>query len=226
MFRTGIYAILDAEALGLGLATDLQREWPRLVEYAIAAREGGAVAIQLRAKDQSVSPQLRADLALALCAALAGAVDLVVNDDPAAAVAAGCGLHLGQGDGAVDAARQRLGPGALIGWSTHDLAQVDVAQGEDCDYIGFGPVRHTRSKRGADPVTGWAGLADACRRSTKPVVAIGGLELADVLLVRSAGAYAMAVIGAWLGQESRTPELAYAALRRLSDAWSADGSEP
>jgi thiamine-phosphate diphosphorylase len=147
-----------------------------------------------------------------------GAVDLplFVNDDAMMAHELGLGLHLGQGDG--DAGQVHVRP---LGWSTHDVAQVRAAADGPAAYLGFGPVRATTGKQAADPVTGWALLEQAVAVARQPVVAIGGLELPDVARVRSSGAHAMAVIGAWLGPagQPHTPDRACTALARLAQAW-------
>lgn len=219
MFASGIYAILDADRLGLHSEADLRRDWQRLLELAVAARHGGAVAVQLRCKGLPVPSPLRAELALTLRTALGGDAALVIDDDLEAARASGAGLHLGQHDQPCRVARLSLGEAGLIGWSTHNLQQVAESETFPCDYIGFGPVRHTGSKTGADPVTGWAALADACRAASRPVVAIGGLQAEDAAVARGAGAHAMAVIGAWLSSASVDAEQAYASMRTLSAAW-------
>lgn len=165
---------------------------PVLLGRALA--RGGCRVVQLRAKQ--ATPAERLAMATALLQALAdtGAL-LVVNDDVEVAARSGAhGVHLGQGDGELARARARLGPDALIGRSTHDLAQVDAAVAEGADYIGFGPVFPTRTKVDADPVVGLEGLARACARSGVPVVAIGGLRREELARLATCGAHGWAVV--------------------------------
>ncbi|MBI5609619.1 MAG: thiamine phosphate synthase [Deltaproteobacteria bacterium] len=226
MFSSGIYAILDGDRLGLDTPASVRGALPLLTELAVAAREGGAVALQLRLKAVDVTPELRAQVAHALVRAVGDRLPLVINDDVAAATALRSGLHLGQGDGDVAQVRAAVGPAALVGWSTHNMPQVRAAQELPCDYLGFGPILWTGSKRGLDPVTGWAQLTDACAASVKPVVAIGGLGLEHAVLARAAGAHAMAVIGGWLGPagERASAESSHARLVALVAAWQAGGT--
>ncbi len=225
MFSTGIYAILDGDRLGLASPDQVRAALPWLAELAVAAREAGAVALQLRLKGLENASELRVLAGQVLARALAGQMPLVINDDAGAARALGAGLHLGQGDGDVTQARA-LAADALLGWSTHDLEQVRAAQDLACDYLGFGPILWTGSKRGLDPVTGWAQLTDACAASAKPIVAIGGLGLEHAVLARAAGAHAMAVISGWLGPAGDRPtaENSYARLSQLAAAWQAGGT--
>lgn len=193
----------------------------RLLRYALAALSGGAVALQLRFKSVPLGDSGRAQIAKTLVQALPRDLKVIVDDDIAAAAYAGCGVHLGQTDAPVNDARLALGPEALIGWSTHHLQQVEIAQAMAASYLGFGPVRPTESKALADAVTGWAQLNDACRTSAIPVVAIGGLQAQDAVTARACGAWAMAVIGAWLGPADNPwpPEQAAAAMAVLVHDW-------
>ncbi|MBM4344480.1 MAG: thiamine phosphate synthase [Deltaproteobacteria bacterium] len=177
--------------------------------------------MQLRYK--AGSSHARLACAIAMEQAAAGDLAVVVNDDIAVARTARTGLHLGQMDGDPRGVRDVLGDRALLGWSTHNLAQVDVAATLPVDYLGFGPVRATQTKRSSDPVTGWAMLADACGRARVPVVAIGGMQVQDAAIARSAGAAAMAVVGAWLRDGERVRAVAEAedALTLLVHAWNA-----
>jgi thiamine-phosphate pyrophosphorylase len=144
---------------------------------------------------------------------------LVVNDRVDLAIAAEAdAVHLGQTDlplGEARALLARAGISALIGVSTHDLDQVRIAVAAGADYLGFGPVSPTRTKENPDKVTGVQGLAAACRvAGATPVVAIGGLTVADGPALRAAGAAAACAISAVNG----APDVA-AAGRALGAAW-------
>jgi thiamine-phosphate pyrophosphorylase len=105
------------------------------------------------------------------------------------------GVHVGQDDLAPLAVRQILGPGAIVGYSTHTTAQVEAASAEPVTYVAIGPVFGTRTKAtGYEPV-GLALVSDAARVSRGlPVVAIGGITLETAPAVIEAGASSIAVI--------------------------------
>ncbi|MEO5363633.1 MAG: thiamine phosphate synthase [Magnetococcus sp. DMHC-8] len=124
---------------------------------------------------------------------------VVINDHVELAVSlAADGVHVGQTDTPVAVCRQRLGPDKLIGLSTHSLAEVEDANRADVDYVGFGPLFATCTKPDAAAVQGVTRLAAVCRTARKPVVAIGGIQVADLAQVATAGATAAAMIsGLW-----------------------------
>lgn len=224
-FAAGVYAIVDAETLGLqwhGAGADWDHWVEAAASYAFAAVRGGAVALQWRCKLPAVPTEVTVACARAMRAAAGDRAAVFVNDDWPAAAQAPCGAHLGQSDGdvrAVAAAHPQL----PLGWSTHSLAQIAAAQALPISYVGFGPVRATQSKANVEAATGWAQLQDACAKSAVPVVAIGGLQLPDAVTVRHAGAHAMAVIGAWLGPRAApfSPAQAAQAVEQLAQAWQA-----
>ena len=118
----------------------------------------------------------------------------IVNDDPLLAVAAGAdGVHLGQDDMPVAAARTIVGPDRLIGLSTHTPAQIDAAAG--ADYIGVGPVHATPTKPGR-PAVGLDLVRYAAAHAAVPFFAIGGIDAATAAAVRCAGARRIAVVRA------------------------------
>ncbi len=151
--------------------------------------------IQLRAK------QLPSALFLALCDTLVRAAEpyrasIIVNDRADLALMSGAaGVHVGQDDLAPAAARRLLGPGAIVGGSTHNTAQVEAASIEPVTYIAVGPVFGTKTKAtGYDPI-GLELVSDAARVSRGlPVVAIGGITLETAPAVIEAGASSIAVI--------------------------------
>ncbi len=149
--------------------------------------------LQLRAKDAARPAILDAARAARARCAAAGVL-LIVNDDPRLARAAGAdGVHLGQDDMPVPAARTIVGPDLLIGLSTHTPAQVDAARG--VDYIGVGPVHATPTKPGR-PAVGLALVRYAAAHARVPFFAIGGIDPGNVASVRAAGARRVAVVRA------------------------------
>jgi len=183
---------------------------------ALALAEGGCRVVQLRAKAWSSPQRARAATALVLALRPRG-VRLLVNDDVDAAALAGAdGVHLGQDDGDIATARARLGPGALIGRSTHSLAQVARAAAEGADYLGFGPVFPTRTKADADRVVGLDGLRAAVAATSLPVVAIGGIDRDRLPELRRTGVHGWAVVSALLEAARAGAEALSAEARRYA----------
>jgi thiamine-phosphate pyrophosphorylase len=122
-------------------------------------------------------------------------VTLIMNDRADLALAAGFdGVHVGQDDLPVDAVRTIVGPGGIIGTSTHNPEQICLADQTDADYLAIGPVFATASKENPDPVVGLEGVRLARSLTTKPLVAIGGITRANCRSVLDAGADSVAVI--------------------------------
>ncbi len=163
--------------------------------------DGGAPILQLRMKRAAGAAMLACAEALRSVCAARGAL-FVVNDRLDVALACGAdGVHLGQDDLPLAAARRIAPPGFLIGISTHDENQIDAALAGGADYLGFGPCFATTTKDNPDPVVGLLRLAEAVGRAHEhrvPLVAIGGITLARVPDVVAAGADAAAVISAVL----------------------------
>ena len=207
---------LERELLRAGAATDRRERLRRCRLYLVtspspqleavveAALQGGVRLVQYRAKEGSLDSQgqpisdgqrlLQARALRELCHRY-GALFLV-NDriDIAAAVQAD-GVHLGQGDLPPALARQLLGPEALIGRSTHAIAQLRQAVADGCDYVGVGPVNATPTKPGREPV-GLDYVRQAAAEAPIPFFAIGGIEAANLAAVQAAGGQRVAVVRA------------------------------
>ena len=136
-------------------------------------------------------------LLLAHTARRAGAL-FIVNDhaDIAAAVDAD-GVHVGQDDLPIEQGRKVLGKDKIIGVSTHSIEQARAAERSGADYIGFGPIYATSTKD-AGATQGIGNLAIIKQAVTIPVIAIGGINHANVHGVIRAGADGVAVISAIL----------------------------
>lgn len=162
------------------------------VEHLLA---GGATFIQLREKNDSAQAFFD-DAANALRLARNAKAAIIINDRVDIALALGAhGVHLGQTDMPVNAARQLLGPEAIIGYSTHNLDQVKAALELPIDYLAFGPIFATRTKQNPDPVAGLDQLGAAKSIAGKrPVVAIGGIDQATLADVFSSGADSAAMV--------------------------------
>ena len=119
----------------------------------------------------------------------------IVNDRVDLALASGAdGVHLGQTDLPVDVARRILGEGAIIGISTHNRAQFLEAQQSAADYVALGPIFSSSTKESAFPPLGTQALRELSYEKKRPLVAIGGIQLENVLEVWRSGADSVAVI--------------------------------
>jgi thiamine-phosphate pyrophosphorylase len=156
---------------------------------------GGAMFMQLREKKTSAR-SLFDDAADAVRLALAAGATIIINDRVDIALALGAsGVHLGQTDMPASAARQLLGSEAIIGYSTHNVDQVKEALALPINYLAFGPIFATRSKENPDPVAGLDQLRAAKGLAEElPVVAIGGIDLPNLVDVFAAGADSAAII--------------------------------
>jgi thiamine-phosphate pyrophosphorylase len=108
------------------------------------------------------------------------------------------GLHVGPDDLAPRDARKLMGPDAVIGFSSHNAKQLCAAGGEAVDYVALGPIFTTASKQNPDPLVGLEDLRQCRALLEKPLVAIGGITLENVVDVLQAGADSVAVIAGLL----------------------------
>jgi thiamine-phosphate pyrophosphorylase len=185
-----LYPILDASFLAK--TQDRAAFLRRLVGGLAAA---GVGVLQYRNKT-GTEAEILADARMMREAAGSGMM-LVLNDWPDLAVAAGFdGVHVGQTDLSPAEARKIVGPGKIVGVSTHNEAQLRAADAEPVDYIAIGPVFATATKANPDPVVGLEGVRMGRRLTDKPLVAIGGITVENAVEVRRAGADSVAVISA------------------------------
>ncbi|WP_251425377.1 thiamine phosphate synthase [Veillonella agrestimuris] len=143
--------------------------------------EGGIRIVQYREKGKTPSIRYHEALMLRHITERYGAL-LIINDyiDLALAVKAD-GVHIGQDDLPPRIVRTIVGESMLIGWSTHNIENLESANRySDCiDYIGVGPVYATPTKPNAIPV-GLSYVAWAAKHSVLPTVAIGGITVDNV----------------------------------------------
>ena len=200
-----VYPILDTESLdGRSIA---------LETAAAAFLEGGAGILQIRHKQHWSRGFFASAGTVARLCREAGAA-LLVNDRADFALLLNAGLHVGQDDLPPRDARRLMGPDAVIGFSSHNVAQLCAAGGEPVDYVALGPVFATASKLNPDPVTG-VGEIRRCRSLVeKPLVAIGGITLENAVDVWRAGADSVAVIAGLLP----SPATAHS-LRERMEQW-------
>jgi len=191
-----IYPITDTRISGLSHAEQVDR---------LAA--GGATLIQLREKYAS-SYEFYAAAEEAIRVAHNLGVRIIINDrvDIALALRAD-GVHLGQDDMPPDKAREILGDGAIIGFSTHSLEQALAAVKLPVDYVAFGPVFGTTTKTDSDESVGRDGLSGVrAGVGDLPLVAIGGIDAGNLQSVLETGADSAALISALLSAPSKIEE--------------------
>jgi len=201
--RVGLYPIIDRETIGdvdpLGVARQLLVPGVRIVQYRDKVSSAAEVC--------EVCAGLR-DITLRK------GVIFIVNDRVDVAQACDAdGVHLGQDDIPVNAARRLLGSRKVIGKSTHSLTQARRAEKEDVDYIAVGPVFSTPTKRGARAV-GPELIARVRRVTDKPIIAIGGINRRNLGEVLEKGADGAAVISAIL--KAKNIHAASVALKNIS----------
>ncbi|HWC99028.1 MAG TPA: thiamine phosphate synthase [Candidatus Sulfopaludibacter sp.] len=180
-----VYPILDTGTLserGISLQT-----------AAACFLEGGAGILQIRHKGHWGRDLFEAARGVARLCAEAGA-DLFINDRADFALLLNAGLHVGQDDLSPRDARQLMGSAAAIGFSSHNAQQLCAAGGEPVDYVALGPIFTTASKQNPDPLVGIGDLLQCRALLEKPLVAIGGITLENVVDVWKAGADSVAVI--------------------------------
>jgi thiamine-phosphate pyrophosphorylase len=195
-----LYAIVDVSCFAAPLRTT-----QAIVDYAKDLAVGGATLIQYRNKVGTTREML--SHAREIRRALGDNVTLLMNDRADICIAAGYqGVHVGQEDLSPEGARMVIGPERMLGVSTHSLEQLQQANAGPADYIAFGPVFGTTSKRNPDPVVGLEGIRAARAATKKPIVAIGGITRANARSVIDAGADSVAVIADLLSSPAKVAE--------------------
>jgi thiamine-phosphate pyrophosphorylase len=178
-----LYAILDPTLLTsseLDLAETLAGSGVELIQYRNKTASSRQFFENSRQLSSALGPR---------------GVRLIVNDRPDIALLAGAGgVHVGQDDLSVEDARAICGPDRWVGVSTHTLEQLAAADRTSADYIAFGPIFPTATKKNPDPVVGTELLRKARQMTKKPLVAIGGITLERAAEVYRAGADSLAVI--------------------------------
>jgi thiamine-phosphate diphosphorylase len=160
-----------------------------------AALSGGADIVQLREKRLGRA-EIERSAATFRRVCDTYSVPFIINDDPDLARACDAdGVHVGQDDGSVAAARQLLGPDALVGLSTHSEEQIAAAAAEPVDHISVGPIWETPTKEGR-PGVGLELISHAAEHAPHPFFAIGGIDAGNAEQVVRAGARRLCVVRA------------------------------
>lgn len=180
----------------LYLVTDQElsenHDTPRTVEEAL---QGGVDIVQLR--EYSLTDSVLLDMARKIRERTRAhqALFIVNNRPDIAKLSDADGVHLGQDDLPVSEARKILGPGRLIGVSTHSMDQAKKAVKDGADYIGVGPVYPTQTKKNVVPPVTLDYVRQAAEAGLPiPAFAIGGIKLHNVEEVLKAGARRVAVV--------------------------------
>lgn len=183
---------------------------PDLAPFLEACIAGGVDIVQLRDKLLEARALLRrARLAALVCRDLG--VPFVLNDRPDLALHVEAdGVHVGQDDAPPALARRVLGPGAIVGLSTHSTSELDAALTEPADYLSVGPVNATPTKPGRQG-TGLDYVTYAAKRCDRPWFVTGGVSPQTVPELVAAGARQFVAVR-WLTQAS-DPRSAASVLR-------------
>jgi thiamine-phosphate pyrophosphorylase len=204
LFQVRLYVLIDTS-----LTADPLR-------VAVAAVRGGAGAVQLRAKALSVQQYYEAAQRMNEAVKNAGGL-FIVNDHVAIAQAIGAdGVHVGQDDLPLSAARQVVGPCCALGISAHTPEQIETGIKNGADYVGLGPMYATSTKP-HEPERG-PSLLDAAQKilqgvHQRPSYAIGGLDSARITALKSRLPHGVAVAGAIC--KAADPERAAAELLQI-----------
>jgi thiamine-phosphate pyrophosphorylase len=178
-----LYAIIDPTLLTIS-------------ELALAESLAGSGVELIQYRDKTASSRRYFEISRQLSNVLGPrGARLIVNDRPdIALLAAAGGVHVGQEDLGVEDARAICGADRWVGVSTHTLEQLVEADRTSADYVAFGPIFRTATKKNPDPVVGTELLRQARQMTRKPLVAIGGITLERAAEVYRAGADSLAVI--------------------------------
>lgn len=192
---------------------------PDLEDFLHECIRGGVDIVQLRDKALEARELIaRAERAAAVCARYG--VPFILNDRPDLALAAGAdGVHVGQDDVPPAVARRILGPGSIIGLSTHAYAEWAASGDEPVDYLSAGPVNATPTKPGR-PATGVGYLSEVASTAQgghdgRPWFVTGGVTTETVPSMVAAGARRFLVVRYLT--ESADPQRAARALRKVID---------
>ena len=195
-----LYAILDVSCFG-----PQSRTARAMFDFAVELAAGGVTLLQYRNKDGNTCQML--SHAREIRRVLGRDVTLIMNDRADLCLAADYdGVHVGQDDLSPEGARLVIGGERILGVSTHNLQQLQEADAGPADYIAFGPIFATSTKRDPDPVVGLERLRAARAATKKPLVAIGGITRVNIRSVLEAGADSAAVISDLLSSPRKVAE--------------------
>ena len=171
-----------------------------MVQTARQAAQAGVTCVQLRAPNWSTQALVDCGLKLKRVLSPYGVPLIVNNDVKAAEIIGASGVHVGQSDMNPRKARALLGKDAVIGLSITRYEEIGTLDPTVVDYAGVGQVYATSTKKDAAPAMGPDVLRRIIENLSVPVVAIGGIGVAQAPEMRCAGARGIAVVSAICGQ--------------------------
>ncbi|MFN7096871.1 MAG: thiamine phosphate synthase [Gammaproteobacteria bacterium] len=190
------------------LTTPLQK----YLDFIAICAEAGITSVQLREKNMTATELFEFGKQLQYVLK-PFAIPLIINDHVDLCLALNAdGVHLGQSDGDVLAARKRLGSHKMIGLTVDTVAQLHIANHLPIDYIGVGAIFPTKNKANIN-IWGLDGLKQAINTSTHPVVGIGGIVENNTSAVIQTGATGIAAIGVF--HDAKNPKITTQNLRKL-----------
>ena len=194
-----LYAVTDRSWLGDG---DFYEQLEEILK-------AGVTMVQLREKSLGYEAfREEAMRALPLCRQYG--VPLIINDNVALAKEVGAdGVHVGQSDMEIERAKALLGPDKLVGGSAHNVEEALAAERAGADYLGCGAIFGSATKTDAGKLA-LSTLKEICSAVSIPVVAIGGIEEANLGSLAGTGIAGAAVVSAIFAQEDKA-----AAVKRL-----------
>lgn len=193
LLQDPIYAIIGNAELSLG------RDTLTIAKEALAA---GVTIIQYREKHKTWREKYEEAREIARLCHEKGAT-FIMNDSTDLAIACGAdGIHVGQDDAPAHIVRQLAGSNVFIGVSTNTIEEMKEAKNDGADYVGFGPMFPTSSKKDADAVVTNEAKDFALHQFSLPVVTIGGISLANIRSLYDEGFRSFAMISAIVGKEN------------------------
>jgi thiamine-phosphate pyrophosphorylase len=169
------------------------QELTSLIDLAARAAAAGVDMVQVRERDLSARDVFQ--LAEAISTAIRGTeTRVLINDRADIAACAGAGVHLTTRSLTPGVVREAFGPDLLVGASTHTIEEAEAAERDGADFVVFGPVFETASKKEYGEPVGLEALGHAAARLRIPVLALGGINISNFARALDSGAAGVAGI--------------------------------
>ncbi len=169
------------------------QELTSLIDLAARAAVAGVDMVQVRERDLSARDIFQ--LTDAISTAIRGTeTRVLINDRADIAACAGAGVHLTTRSLTAGVVRKAFGHDLLVGVSTHTIDEAEAAERDGADFVVFGPVFETASKKEYGEPVGLEALSRAAARLRIPVLALGGINISNFVQALDAGASGVAGI--------------------------------